>query len=229
MVDTRIRPDMAHDSIELRTTEALIGKNLGSKLKLVRRDRNMTLRDVSDAAACSESLLSKIENGKALPSLPMLHRLVRCLDTSIGTIFDSPPVAEATISRAAHRPITDLDGTGSAMGIRIEEIIGPRPDRAFECFICAIDPLGTTLKHDAHSGDETGYVLQGDVEIRVDGEAHRLSVGDAFAFKSNSSHGVKNVGAAEARVLWVVVKDPSPASLIRASAERHPGAPGRWT
>ena len=52
---------------------------LGARLRLARQMRGMTLKALADAANCSESLLSKIENGKASPSLPMLHRLVEAL------------------------------------------------------------------------------------------------------------------------------------------------------
>jgi transcriptional regulator with XRE-family HTH domain len=39
-------------------------------LKLARQTRGLTLKALSEAANCSESLLSKLENGKASPSLP---------------------------------------------------------------------------------------------------------------------------------------------------------------
>lgn len=43
---------------------------LGTRLKLARQTRGLTLKALSEAANCSESLLSKIENGKASPSCP---------------------------------------------------------------------------------------------------------------------------------------------------------------
>jgi transcriptional regulator with XRE-family HTH domain len=38
---------------------------LSMRLRLARQIHGMTLKSVADAAGCSESLLSKIENGKA--------------------------------------------------------------------------------------------------------------------------------------------------------------------
>jgi transcriptional regulator with XRE-family HTH domain len=61
---------------------------LSARLRLARQLRGMTLKAVADRAGCSESLLSKIENGKVSPSLPMLHRLVQALDTNIGWMFE---------------------------------------------------------------------------------------------------------------------------------------------
>ena len=71
---------------------------LGTRLKLARQTRGMTLKALADAANCSESLLSKIENGKASPSLPMLHRLVQALETNIGWMFEESMARRASCS-----------------------------------------------------------------------------------------------------------------------------------
>ena len=49
----------------LRADEVVITAEmrLGMRLKLARQIRGMTLKAVAEAASCSESLLSKIENG----------------------------------------------------------------------------------------------------------------------------------------------------------------------
>ncbi|WEZ84691.1 helix-turn-helix transcriptional regulator [Rhizobium sp. 32-5/1] len=82
---------------------------LGIRLRLARQTRGMTLKALADAAHCSESLLSKIENGKASPSLPMLHRLVGALDTNIGWMFEESDGEEGIIFRAGTRPLIALD------------------------------------------------------------------------------------------------------------------------
>jgi len=43
--------------------------HIGAKIKHTRRMKSMRLIDVAKHAGCSESLLSKIENDKATPSL----------------------------------------------------------------------------------------------------------------------------------------------------------------
>src|SRR5215212_2877895 len=77
---------------------------LGTRLRLARHTRGMTLRTLAAAANCSESLLSKIENGKASPSLPMLHRLVEVLGINIGWMFEEIDDDEAIVFRAGKRP-----------------------------------------------------------------------------------------------------------------------------
>src|SRR3981081_4153745 len=59
------------------------GFHLGARLKHARLLHQMRLKDVAARAGCSESMLSKIENELASPSLTTLHRLCQALALSI--------------------------------------------------------------------------------------------------------------------------------------------------
>ena len=60
-------------SSKARHTDGL--PSLGLRLRHARRVVGLTLKQVAEAAGCSESLISKLENDAASPSLAMLHRL----------------------------------------------------------------------------------------------------------------------------------------------------------
>jgi DNA-binding XRE family transcriptional regulator len=54
--------------------------DIGRLLRQSRLDRKITLKQLAEVAGCSLSQLSKIENNKAIPSLPLLKRLSAVLD-----------------------------------------------------------------------------------------------------------------------------------------------------
>ena len=56
-----------------------VAVSVGCKLKAARSRRGMTMRTLADASGFSEGLISKIENGKAMPSLLTLVRLAGAL------------------------------------------------------------------------------------------------------------------------------------------------------
>jgi hypothetical protein len=71
-----------------------------------------------------ESLLSKAENGRALPSLPLIHRLVRMLETNISWLFDENEPDDSPVFRAGTRPVATLDyWPGDWAGVSVERII----------------------------------------------------------------------------------------------------------
>ncbi|MER9228769.1 XRE family transcriptional regulator [Mesorhizobium sp. M0664] len=163
----------------------------------------MTLKRLAAAANCSESLLSKIENGKASPSLPMLHRLVEVLDTNIGWMFEQVDDDEAIVFRAGARPLIALDALRRGEGISLERIIPYSPGHLLQCNIHHIEAEGSSEGPIQHAGEEVGYVLAGRVELIVDGKCHALATGDAFVFRSELPHHYRNIGEERASIFWV--------------------------
>lgn len=76
---------------------------IGVKLKPARMMRGMRLRDVAAKAGCSESLISKVENGRANPSINILHRIANVLGINIGQLFAKPDERQNVIHRKGDR------------------------------------------------------------------------------------------------------------------------------
>lgn len=192
MHDIKGRDDK--DVLDARTSE-----RLSARLRQARQMRGMTLKVLADAAGCSESLLSKIENGKAYPSLPMLNRLVKALDMSMGWMFDDRDSRAPIIFRAGHRPPVPL----LDQAIAVERVIPDAEGHTLRCNIVHVESGASSPGAQQHAGEEAGFLLDGQIELLIDGRAHRLSAGDAFAFRSDQPHSYRNVGPTRASVFWV--------------------------
>ncbi|WP_237155477.1 cupin domain-containing protein [Oryzibacter oryziterrae] len=188
--------DSADDAVSLPP-------GLGMRLKLARQTRGLTLKALAVEANCSESLLSKIENGKASPSLPMLHRIVKVLDKNIGWFFEDTQAEEGIIYRAGSRPLLTLDTLRRGTGIRLERIIPYSPGHLLQCNIHHIEPGGESAGPIQHVGEEVGYVLAGRVELIVDDKTYLLEQGDSFVFNSDRPHHYRNGGDEAASIFWV--------------------------
>jgi mannose-6-phosphate isomerase-like protein (cupin superfamily) len=158
---------------------------------------------VADAAGCSESLLSKVENGKASPSLPMLHRLAQALDTNIGWMFEEVDGDEGIVFRKGSRPIIMLDPLRRGEGISLERVIPYSTGHMLQCNIHHVEVEGESAGPIQHAGEEVGYVLAGEIELIVDGKHYRLAAGDSFVFRSELAHHYRNVGSERASIFWV--------------------------
>jgi transcriptional regulator with XRE-family HTH domain len=176
---------------------------LGTRLRLARQTRGLTLKALADEAHCSESLLSKIENGKASPSLPMLHKLVKVLGTNIGWMFEEADGEEGIVFRAGTRPLISLDPLRRGEGISLERIIPYSPGHLLQCNIHHVEEDGESAGPIEHVGEEVGYVIAGEIELIVGDEVFRLNPGDAFVFKSELPHHYRNVGSGRASIFWV--------------------------
>lgn len=84
------------------------------RLKKARLARGLRLSDVAAASGCSESLISKVENGKATPSLNTLHRITKALGTTIAQLLSDGPIFTGIVARRGERAVLSRMGLGGA-------------------------------------------------------------------------------------------------------------------
>lgn len=184
--------------------DTLALKALGPRLKHARMVRSLTLKALADAAGCSESLLSRVERGQVMPSLANLHRLARALDTNVAELTAAFAPPTSPITRAAERPVIEFKGArGKRSGVKLERVIVPIRGQLMQADIHVLEPRAESLDQIAHTGEEVGYVIEGEFELRLRDEVYRLSAGDSFYFSSDVPHSYRNPGKTPARVLWV--------------------------
>ena len=89
-----------------KTADLPGGQNqyLGVKLRHTRMTKGMRLRDLAEKAECSESMLSKIENGHAVPSLKTLYRIAEAHGPDVGSYSISRRSRMAWCRAAANAP-----------------------------------------------------------------------------------------------------------------------------
>jgi transcriptional regulator with XRE-family HTH domain len=68
--------------------EQALRSRLGARLRSLRKQRGLTMMVLANRAQCSQSLLSKVETGNLLPSLPMLQRLSRALESDMSFFLE---------------------------------------------------------------------------------------------------------------------------------------------
>lgn len=62
--------------------------NLGDRLRQLRQAKNLTQPELAEAMGIEQSYLSKLENGKSLPSADMLARILDVFGLEIGDLVD---------------------------------------------------------------------------------------------------------------------------------------------
>jgi len=188
----------------IEAPQAKLSPRIGSQLRRERRIRGMRLKDVADKAGLSQSLISKIENNKTIPSISTLHRLARVLGTSISALFEANESLDRIVQRQEDRPIA---GRVQSMvewdGIEAEIIVPYAGGRLLEGFVFIMEPGGHSGGTLRHEGEECGYVLEGALELTVNDETHLLKPGDSFFFNSDRPHAYRNPGRVKTRVIWI--------------------------
>lgn len=182
--------------------ESMAAETLGQRLRLLRRDRGLSIADLAAVSGVPGSTISKIENGLLNPSLVHAINLASALDANLGFLVDRTRTRHArhSVVRRAQRGRRDFP----EMAMVLEDLnIGFVPG-VLESRIGTISPgAHSGSERMSHAGEELVHVLSGTVTYDVDGTEYRLAEGDTLHFKCDTPHRWMNQGDGTAVLLWV--------------------------
>lgn len=173
-------------------------KELGTKLRSLRKERGLSLVQLCGQVKCSPSYLSMVENGKVDPSISRLKKITDALDVTIVDLFQNSNDRKIVIRRN-ERPRGEITRSKT----EIEMLIQSNPDNQLDARVATIHPDGCSNGYYRHPGEEFGLVLSGTFELTIDGVIYTLEKGDSFYFESPRNHSFRNPGTEDAVIVWV--------------------------
>ena len=176
---------------------------IGGRLKHARLLAGILMRELAAKVGCTESMVSKIESGRVVPSLPMLQRLVGALDRDLASFFGSDPNSPGIVLRAGQRPVASTDPIRQGSQVSYERLVPFGAGNLLEGNIHVVEAGGAKDDPITHQGETLGYVIEGQLELTIDETRYTLGAGDSFFFKNHLTNRYSNPGPGAARVLWV--------------------------
>ncbi|MBI5170176.1 MAG: helix-turn-helix transcriptional regulator [Candidatus Eisenbacteria bacterium] len=172
---------------------------LGRRVRALRLQRGMTLKQVESLCGLSATHLSEVERGRTSPTLGALTRLAVALGRETAYFLEPEELPEVAVHRGGEaKPetlgpsLTSATLTGGIPGSQLTA-----RELRFE--------RGASAAHREDAGDAEQealyFVLEGEVELRVGDETTRLSHGDALQATHALPHVLSRVGHEPARVL----------------------------
>jgi transcriptional regulator with XRE-family HTH domain len=176
---------------------------LGPRVRTLRRLHRLRLKDLADKAGCSESLLSRIENGLVVPSLTTLHRLCRALEVNIAALIEAQEEKICIVYGPENRPRYTQRGAGEGDGSTAEILIPFANDRLLEGLLLELPAQGPICGPFRHAGEEVGFVIAGELELHVEDEHYSVPTGHSFFFSSERPHSYRAAGGENCRIIWI--------------------------
>jgi transcriptional regulator with XRE-family HTH domain len=176
---------------------------VGLRLRHARMARGLRLRELAAKADCSESLLSKVENDKVVPSLNVLHRIADALGLTVGQLLTKANDPPGVVSRSGERPVVAMDTLREGHGLEMERLVPYDPSRLLQGNIHVVAPGGGSAGALTHVGEEVGYVIDGQLELTVGDRTYLLGKDDSFHYRSDIPHSYRNPGPGRARIIFI--------------------------
>lgn len=168
-----------------------IYKHIATILKNLRQKKGWSLDKAALATGVSKAMLGQIEREESSPTIATLWKIATGFETSFSSFIEeiSPTSNEVSYRTGQVQTIHPDDKK-----IRVLSLFPFEPQLNFELFIIELLPGCEHLSPPHTQGViEHVVVVQGNMEVLIDGAWQKLSNGEGIRFNANQTHGYRNL------------------------------------
>lgn len=175
--------------------------NIGRQLKLARQKRDLTLQQVARRTGVSAGLISKIENLRTTPSLPVLLKIMQTLNIDLSELDLSSNISGNYIL-VKNGQGTKEDREDSKNLEYTHLLSSNTTDNSIRVYIVNV-AAGSYRKPISTNANELVYVLGGQLTYLIKKENVYLEKGDLLFFDGTVPHGLSNESSSPAILLKI--------------------------
>lgn len=187
-------------------------EGIGDRLREERVRAGLSQRELARRLGLSASLISQLESGMSKPSVGTLYAIVSELNVSLDRLIRGDEYTEPArpVSAEPDRPVVrpgDRQTIELASGVRWEELTA-EGEEGVDFLLATYDVGGSSTPDMSlmrHHGREYGYVVSGNLSVKIGFQEYDLAPGDSIAFDSTTPHRLFNRGDEPVQAIWFVV------------------------
>lgn len=174
---------------------------IGAKIKRLRSEKKLTLKELSELTNLSVGFLSQLERGMTSVAIDSLDSIARVFEVDISYFFSLAKEQGNIAVRSYERNIAFMDKSNfiqyslsgslkdKTMFPRLIEVYPKKDNEAVESY--------------THEGEEFIHVLEGILTFYYNGEKYELFPGDSVHINSNELHNWENATNKMTKILVV--------------------------
>ncbi|WP_026699576.1 helix-turn-helix domain-containing protein [Salibacterium aidingense] len=170
----------------------------GSVIRKLRKEKNLSLKELSSKSSVSIATVSQIERDNTDPAITTLYKLCKGLDVTIAELIGYDDNTDRVVKKRDRKTITLPDSKLKY------QLLSSRMKRNLEMVLVELEPHQEDRKLVTHKGEECGYVLQGSLTIILDNEEIHLEEGDSISFNSTIPHRYVNPTDEKSMSVWAM-------------------------
>lgn len=178
-------------------------KGLGERIKTLRKQRKLTLVEVSRRTGVDTATLSRIENGMMTGTVSSHMKIAETLGLTLPDLYkDAIAVSSAPREKAVREKVETFSHSSGAVAELLTQGI---LQKKMMPVLLRIKRAGRTAEEQFPLGTERFlYVMSGRLALLHEGRTVALREGESFYFNGSLAHSMKNAGPGECRVLSVI-------------------------
>lgn len=176
--------------------------HVGEMIHKIRKEKKMTLLELSNESGVALATLSRVENGKMTGTLESHMNICKALNIALPELYKNLSPVNRAVEVQTKKARTDVfvhDKKSSS-----EMLASNVLTKKMMPILIKLSPGGATHNEETKAGIEKFiYVLEGKVEANVGEQKYNLTKGDTLYFESSVPHHFKNIGTGESHLICV--------------------------
>jgi transcriptional regulator with XRE-family HTH domain len=175
-------------------------EEIGRRIKKVREEQHLTLKNVEAKAGISATHISEIERGKTSPTIGALIRIADALGKDPAYFIEEKELKDTSFVALEDRKIENLERVNGTRELLTNSI----PSGRINAQLITLSPAESDeIPVHIHEGDEAALILSGSMKFLVSGQVHELVEGDSIYYITEEEHGYANASKdREAKMIW---------------------------
>ncbi len=159
--------------------------------------RGLTIEELADNANLTKGFISQLERDLTVPSVLNLKQILDVLGIQLSAFFSDITEREKNIFSLKDRLLE-----GSSKNYKIEKLIPKLQYLEMEPVVLTLEPL-IEYKKQFEEDEGFGFVLKGNLEIKINDERQVIKRGDCFYLFFDNTFSLKNLSKKNAEILMV--------------------------
>lgn len=178
-------------------------KNLGQRIRQLRKSKNITLVEMAKRTGVAQATLSRIETGTMTGTVESHEKIAEVLGIGLAELYAGVDRRYEEVSHmtgAEERTVTHHNNQ-----FRIELLTQESSKKKITPVLLTIQAESSVPAEQSERGIEKFYfILEGEVRVVLDGKDYVLKENDTLYFDASLSHEIRNEQKSRARILCAV-------------------------
>ena len=176
---------------------------VGDRIRAIRKEKKVTLIDLSKQTGIAQATLSRIETGKMIGTVESHGKIAEALGLGLAELY-------APLDRRYHEVVHSKKETPhkvvhQARGIQMELLTQGVTKKKITPLLATLTGSSRTSTEQSERGVEKFiWVLDGDLEVKMDKETFPIKTGETLYFDASLPHRLSNPRSKTAKVFVAV-------------------------
>jgi transcriptional regulator with XRE-family HTH domain len=178
-------------------------KNLGHTIRRLRKEKKLTLVEISKKTGIAQATLSRIETGTMIGTVESHQKIADIIGVSLAELYsgvDSRHEQTAHLKQDAEKKVTH-----HTKNLQVELLTQESSKKKITPLLMTLQPEAETSMEKSERGVEKFvYVLEGEIKAKVDKDEFLLKQGETLYFDASLPHQISNQKQKTSKLLLTI-------------------------